>query len=157
MKFLKKIVLLLFVAFVIAQFFGPEKNQGNLASINPFLVETNPPEDVKLILQTACFDCHSDYTSYPWYNNITPVNYWMAGHVDHGKEELNFSNWSNYSLKRKDRKLDEVIELVEKREMPLNSYTWTHNDAKLADEQISIIVSWASSVREKYSKNKPVQ
>ena len=157
MKFLKKILLLLFVAFVIAQFFGPEKNQGNLASIEPFLVETNPPEDVKLILKTACFDCHSDYTSYPWYNNITPVNYWMAGHVDHGKEELNFSNWPDYSLKRKDHKLDEVIELVEKKEMPLNSYTWTHNDAKLTDEQISNIVSWASSVREKYSKNKPVQ
>jgi len=157
MKFLKKILLLLFLAFVIAQFFGPEKNQGNLASIEPFLVETNPPEDVKLVLKTACFDCHSDYTSYPWYNNITPVNYWMAGHVDHGKEELNFSNWSNYSLKRKDRKLDEVIELVEKREMPLNSYTWTHNDAKLTDKQINNIVSWASSVREEYSKNKPVQ
>ena len=157
MKFLKKILLLLILAFVIAQFFGPEKNQGNLATIEPFLVETNPPEDVKLIIKQACFDCHSDYTRYPWYNNITPVNYWMAGHVDHGKEELNFSKWSDYSLKRKDHKLDEIIELVEKKEMPLNSYTWTHSDAKLSDEQINRIISWAKEAREKYSNQKTMQ
>ena len=157
MKFLKKILLLLILAFVIAQFFGPEKNQGNLATIEPFLVEINPPEDVKLIIKQACFDCHSDYTRYPWYNNITPVNYWMAGHVDHGKEELNFSKWSDYSLKRKDHKLDEIIELVEKKEMPLNSYTWTHSDAKLSDEQINRIISWAKEAREKYSNQKTMQ
>ena len=157
MKFLKKILLLLFVAFVIAQFFGPEKNQGNLATIEPFLIETNPPEDVKLILKQTCFDCHSDYSHYPWYSNITPINYWMAGHVDHGKEELNFSKWPDYSLKRKDHKLDEVIDLVESKEMPLNSYTWTHNDAKLSDNQINSIVTWTTLVRAKYSQNKPVQ
>ena len=74
MKILKKIVLFLFVVFLIAQFFGPEKNQGDLVSIDYFLKETNPPEDVKIILTETCIDCHSDVTQYPWYNNITPVN-----------------------------------------------------------------------------------
>ena len=72
MKILKKILLVLFVALVVAQFFGPQKNEGTLASVDAFLAETNPPEDVKLILKESCYDCHSDVTRYPWYNNIAP-------------------------------------------------------------------------------------
>jgi hypothetical protein len=149
MKFLKKVLFVLFIVFVVAQFFGPEKNQGDLATLEPFLNETNPPEDVHLILKTACFDCHSDYTRYPWYNAITPVNYWLADHVDHGKGELNFSNWAEYSLKRKDRKLEEVMDLIKKKEMPLESYTWTHKDAILSDEQIENVMAWTKEARMK--------
>jgi hypothetical protein len=150
MKLLKKLFLLLLVAFVIAQFFGPEKNQGDLASIEPFLAETNPPEDVKVILKETCYDCHSDYTRYPWYNNIPPINYWLAGHVDHGKEELNFSNWAEFSTKKKDHKLEEIEELVLAKEMPLESYTITHSEAKLTDAQIQSVVDWVKSARAKY-------
>ena len=50
------------------------------------MTETKPPEDVKTILKETCFDCHSDVTRYPWYNNITPVNYWLAAHIKNGKK-----------------------------------------------------------------------
>ncbi len=81
MKIIKKILLLLLVVFVIAQFFGPEKNEGDVTTLETFLSETAPPENVKKILKESCFDCHSDKTRYPWYFNVTPVNYWMAEHV----------------------------------------------------------------------------
>lgn len=151
MKILKKIVLTLLILFVVAQFFGPEKNQGDLSSIEPFLAETNPPEDVKLILKETCYDCHSDYTRYPWYNNITPVNYWLNHHVEDGKKHFNVSNWEGNSLKRKDHKFEELIEMVEDKEMPLKSYTWTHGEANLTDAQIESVVNWAKMVRFKYS------
>ena len=48
MKISKKIVLALLVVFVIAQFFGPEKNEGKLEDITAFITETNPPKEVKL-------------------------------------------------------------------------------------------------------------
>jgi Haem-binding domain len=151
MKIIKKILLLLLIVFVIAQFFGPEKNEGNTSSIEAFLVDTKPPEAVKLILKESCFDCHSSFTKYPWYNNITPVNYWMAEHIEHAQEELNFSKWKDYSVKKKDHKLDELIEMVEEKEMPLPSYTWTHKEAKLTDAQIESIIDWAKQERSKYS------
>jgi hypothetical protein len=142
--------------FVVAQFFRPEKNNGNITSTEYFLSETNPPEDVKLILKEACFDCHSDATRYPWYNNITPVNYWLRGHIDHGKKHFNVSKWEGNSIKRKNHKFEELIEMVENKSMPLNSYTWTHREAKLTDTQIKSIVDWAQSVRLKYDmKPKP--
>ena len=157
MKTIKKILWLLLIVFIIAQFFGPEKNEGELTSIDAFLEETNPPEDVKLILKEACYDCHSDVTRYPWYNTITPVNYWLADHVNHGKKHFNVSNWEGNSTKRKDHKFEELIEMVEDKSMPLESYTWAHSEAKLTDVQIAAVIDWAKKVRLKYSLEKKPQ
>lgn len=152
MKILKKIGWVLLIALVIAQFFGPEKNDGDLTTVNAFLAETNPPEDVKKILETTCFDCHSDKTTYPWYNAVTPVNYWLEDHIKDGKKHLNFSVWSSYSLKKKEHKMDELHEEVEKGEMPLESYTYTHGDANLTPEQIAAVVSWGKKVQGDYKQ-----
>ncbi|WP_274474484.1 heme-binding domain-containing protein [Mangrovimonas aestuarii] len=151
MKLVKKILLALLVIFVIAQFFGPEKNEGDLASVDTFIADTTPPESVQVILKETCYDCHSSFTRYPWYNNITPVNYWMDEHIEHGRKHLDFSSWEGYSVKKKDHKMEELIEMVEEKEMPLPSYTWTHGDANLTDEQISEVIKWAEQVRFKYS------
>jgi hypothetical protein len=151
MKIIKKILILLLIVIVIAQFFGPDKNEGNLASVDAFLSETNPPENIKALLKESCFDCHTNVTRYPWYSNITPVNYWMADHVKHGKKHFDMSNWEGNSVKKKDHKFEELIEMVEEKEMPLPSYTWTHTEAKLTDAQINEIVEWAKQVRFKYS------
>lgn len=153
MKILKKIGLFLLLVFIVAQFFGPEKNEGDIASIETFLTETNPPENVKVILKEGCYDCHSDFTRYPWYNNITPVNYWLADHVKHGKGHFNVSEWADYDMKKKDHKLDELIEMVKNRSMPLESYTWGHPEAKLSDAQIKEVIEWAQRVREGYDLN----
>lgn len=148
---LKKLGLAILLVLLVAQFFGPPKNDGDIASVGPFLADTNPPEEVKLILKNACFDCHSNHTRYPWYNTITPVNYWLADHVRHGKGEFNVSKWSEYSDKKKDHKLEELAEEVEEKHMPLSSYTWAHKDAKLSDDQIDAIVEWVKVARIKYA------
>ncbi|WP_179339571.1 heme-binding domain-containing protein [Winogradskyella ludwigii] len=150
MKIIKNVGLILLVVLVVAQFFGPDKNDGDSTSVDVFYADTNPSEDVKLILNNACNDCHSDSTRYPWYNNVTPVNYWLAEHVADGKKHFNISKWNDYSDKKKDHKLDELIEMVEEKEMPLDSYTWVHGDAKLSQDQIDAVVSWAKTVRLKY-------
>jgi hypothetical protein len=74
----------------------------------------------------------------------------MAEHIEHAQEELNFSKWNDYSVKKKDHKLDELIEMVEEKEMPLPSYTWIHGDAKLSETQIEAVVEWAKFTRVKY-------
>ena len=151
MKAIKKILLVLLVLFVVAQFFGPKKNLGEMASVEPFLQETNPPENVRAILKESCYDCHSNVTRYPWYNNITPVNYWMAEHINDGKKHFNASNWVGNSTKRKDKKMEGVIKLVKKKIMPISSYTLIHTQAKLSEEQIKAVSDWAEQVRMKYS------
>ena len=145
--------VVLLLVLIAMQFYRPEKNmaQGNHTAI--FITETNPPEDVKLILKSTCYDCHSNNTSYPWYNNIAPVSYWLADHVKQGKDELNFSVWGSYSAKKKDHKLEEVVEVIEEGEMPLKEYTWTHTEAKLTDAQKQAIIKWAKQSRVLYQLN----
>ena len=150
MKIIKKIAIALLVIFVGMQFFRPEKNQAEGDYVAAFIEETQPSPEVKGILKTACFDCHSANTEYPWYNNVAPVSYWLAEHIEDGKKHLDFSDWENYTDKKKDHKLEEVVEEVKKGGMPLNEYTWTHADARLTQEQIIALVEWAEKAREKY-------
>ncbi|MFT6959596.1 MAG: hypothetical protein ACJA17_000690 [Polaribacter sp.] len=152
MKIVKKILISVSIVLVLAQFFGPKKNDGDMATVDAFLLETNPPEDVKKILETTCFDCHSSKTTYPWYNAITPVNYYLEEHIKDGQKHLNFSEWNAYSLKKKAHKMDELYEEVEEGEMPLNSYTWLHADANLTTKQIAAVVTWGKKVQADYKQ-----
>ncbi len=150
MKIFKKIIIALLVLLVIVQFFQPEKNEGEIVTVEAFIKETKPNDQVHKILKTACFDCHSNSTRYPWYSSITPLNYWLADHVNEGKSELNFSEWTTYSIKRKEHKMKEVWEEVEKGNMPLDSYTWTHADARLLNEEVAQVIEWAKSIQNNY-------
>lgn len=151
MKLLKKTLIILAILFAVAQFFRPEKNSGEMASMDYFYEDTKPPTEVKRILEVSCNDCHSDVTQYPWYNNITPMNYWLAEHINDGKKHFNISKWEGNSTKRKDHKFEELIKMVDTKEMPLESYTWMHRDAKLPNEQRALLIEWAKRVRLKYS------
>jgi len=150
MKIVKKIALALLVILIAMQFYRPEKNIAEEGHDLVFITETQPQQEVKTLLKQTCYDCHSNSTVYPWYNNIAPVSYWLADHVDDGKKHLNFSDWESYSAKKKDHKLEEVIEMVEELEMPLNEYTWTHEEARLTEEQRQEVIAWAKKTRELY-------
>lgn len=147
---MKKVLVGLVVLVVIAQFFRPEKNVGNPVDLEPFYAETKADEGIQSILKVSCNDCHSSHTNYPWYAEITPSNFFLAGHVNEGKEHLNFSDWNSYNAEKKEHKLDELVEMVKKSEMPLDSYTWIHQDAILSDEDLNRLVDWAKEAQKNY-------
>lgn len=139
----KKFLYLLIIIFIIIQFIRPERNLGKRETENTIFVSN----EVGQILQTSCFDCHSNYTVYPWYTNIQPIGWWLNHHVNEGKDELNFSEFETYSLKRKLHKLEEIKEMVDENEMPLPSYLWIHGDAELTAEQKDVISKWVVETR----------
>ena len=138
------------IVLVGMQFFRPEKNRAEGDYVAAFVAETQPSPEVQGTLKSACYDCHSANTNYPWYSNVAPISYWLADHIEEGKEHLNFSDWANYTDKKKDHKLEELVEEVKEGEMPLNEYTWTHADARLTQEQITALLTWAQETRKKY-------
>jgi hypothetical protein len=144
---LKKILLGLLIVLIIAQFFQPSHNNGTALGAQDITHVVTVPDSVMNLLKTACFDCHSNHTNYPWYSKITPVNWWLNNHINGGKRHLNFSTFASYDLKRKDRKLDEVAETVKEHGMPLSSYLWIHNEARLTDAQRGMITSWVAEAR----------
>jgi len=140
---MKKFILGIAVLLVVIQFFRPEKNISSTPSANNIAKKYNTSNEVKVILDKACNDCHSNNTKYPWYSNFQPVAWWLDHHVDEGKGEINFDEFLTYPPKKARHKMEEVNEMVKEGEMPLNSYTWVHKDAVLTQAEKLILAEWA--------------
>jgi hypothetical protein len=156
-KILKPLALVLLVAFIIIQFFRPEKNikTNSAAFANDITSAYQVPDEVQLILKTSCYDCHSNNTQYPWYSNIQPVAWWLNDHVVEGKKEINFSEFATYRIGRKYKKFQEIIEQVKEDEMPLASYTLIHRNAILSKDQKLSVSNWATSIRDSIKAQYP--
>lgn len=153
---IKKILLVLLAALIVIQFIHPKKN--NIEGPQPNYIGNifNIPEDVKTILAKACNDCHSNNTRYPWYANLQPVHWWLENHIKEGKKKINYDEFTHRPLRYQYHKMEETIEMVKEGEMPLNSYTWTHKDAKLTDEEKSKLTGWAQSVMDTMKARYPI-
>ena len=130
---------------VIIQFVGPSRPEVRADNPDDLLVTSEVGEEVATLLRTACYDCHSMETNYPWYASIAPVSWRVYGHINHGREELNFSEWAKLKRTRKVRKLRDLGETVEAGDMPLSDYVLLHSEANLSDEQRTILVEWADA------------
>ena len=155
-KVLKTIGWLLLIALVVIQFFHPKKNIHEGDQPNAISKKFPVSADVKMILDKACMDCHSNNTRYPWYNNIQPVAWWLNNHVIDGKKELNFDEYANRRPRFQYRRMEQTIDLIKKGEMPLDSYTWTHKDAILSEEEKAKLFDWAQSVMDTLKIQYPI-
>ena len=155
-KVLKTIGWVLLFALIVIQFFHPEKNIHPGDQPNSIEKKFTVSSDVKNILDKACYDCHSNNTRYPWYNNIQPVAWWLADHVNEGKRELNFDDFIMRRPRFQYNRMKQTIDLVKKEAMPLDSYTWIHKDAILTEEEKTKIYDWAKSIMNTLEAQYPI-
>ena len=145
---LKKILLVLAILLLFIQSFRIDKSTKPVDSSKDFISLTSPSTEVNQLLKTACYDCHSNQPTFPWYANVAPISWWIKHHIDEGSEHLNFSEWGTFTPKRKHHKLEECVEMLEDGEMPMSSYTWMHNESKLTDAQRLLLVNWFKGLKE---------
>jgi len=131
----------LFIAFVIIQFFQPEKNSSTNTA-NLILKHEQMPADVAEILTNACLDCHSNNTKSVWYDRISPVSWMIHQHVVDGKKELNFSDWGTFDDYDKISALEDMRQEIERATMPLKPYIMMHPEAKISEEQKKSLLAW---------------
>lgn len=143
----QKIFYGLVLALAVLQFFQIDKTNPVTDPDLDFLNIVETPDEVATILKTACYDCHSNQTVYPWYTNLQPVGWWVQDHVNHSKEYLDFSLWGEYSADRADHKMEEIVEYTLNGEMPLRSYTWMHPESRLTEEQREMFATWFEEQR----------
>ncbi len=148
-KLLKVIVILLVVGCVAIQFFRPSFSNPPIVAGHSIEESGSVPAEVQMLLSRSCNDCHSNKTLYPWYSQVSPFSWFLAGHIEDGRRELNFSEWGSYTASKKERKLEEICEMVESGTMPLAPYLWIHRDAALTAEQRKLICDWANEERGK--------
>ncbi len=153
---IRKILMVLLAALVIIQFIHPKKNKSEENQPN-FIGNTFPvPADVKSILAKACNDCHSNNTKYPWYTNIQPLHWFMDKHIIGGKKEMNLDEYTSRSLRYQYKKMDDLKEQIKEGEMPLDSYTWMHKNAKLTEEEKNKLIAWADGIRDTLKAKYPI-
>jgi hypothetical protein len=144
-----KLKLFSTLAFILVciQFINTNNNTTN--DDTNAIWNTYPTSDVvKPKLKTACLDCHSNQSEYPWYAKIQPVSYWLSRHINGGKKHLNYSDFTTKSIARQNHKLEETIEVINEGEMPLKSYTYLglHSEANMTVEDKKLIIDWAQSI-----------
>lgn len=109
---------------------------------------TNPPvqsepawdsPETRALVDTACFDCHSNETDWSrWYSNVAPASWLVQRDVDEGRQHLNFSEWNQGGQPRRMR---ELVEAVQRGNMPPAQYLLLHSEAKLTQEQIAQLIA----------------
>lgn len=144
---IKKISIALVFIILLIQSIRIDKTTEPLNPTTDFITLTSANSELAGLLKTACYDCHSNQPSYPWYTNIAPVSWWIKHHINEGSEHLNFSIWGTYKEKRKNHKLDECIEMIEEGEMPMSSYTLMHAESKLSDAQKMKLIEFFKSLK----------
>lgn len=144
---IKVIALALLFLFIAIQFYQPARNINKEKVGTMDISQSYPiPADVKMILQTSCYDCHSNTTNYVWYDYIQPARMIVEHHIKKAKEDLNFNEWETYSSRKKERLLTSVKKQIETKKMPLPSYILMHKNARLSDEQGEIVINWVKSL-----------
>ena len=111
----------------------------------PVVADFDGPAEVRTVLRTSCYDCHSHETEWPWYSRIAPVSWLVVHDVDEGRDHLNFSQWGTYESKRRAKLAEEMWEEVEDGEMPLLAYRLAHPAARLTDEARQTLRRWAEA------------
>lgn len=144
---IKRIVLLIVVVFIGIQFVPTTYNQSDTLLETDISNTFDIPSKIQTLLENSCYDCHSNNTYYPWYNNIQPMSWMMERHIKNGKKELNFSEFGAYSKRRKKSKIKSIINQIKDDEMPLSSYTLLHRNAILSESDKLLIINWMENQR----------
>lgn len=135
-KNLSIILSVLVVAFLAIQFVPVKRD-------NPQAVgDLDAPSEVKAIIKRSCYDCHSNETRWPWYSYVAPASWLVTSDVVNGRKHVNFSNWSTYSEKRRNKIKEHVVEETSEGEMPLPIYLQMHPDAKITPEELKVLSQW---------------
>ena len=147
MKRYRKMLSFVLIVIVLIQFIQPKRNSSAGIAEDDISRAYILPHVVHETFTQKCYDCHSNHTRYPWYFNVQPIGWWLAAHIYDGKRHLNFSEFGKYDPSKAEHKLEEIVEAITTRDMPVKGYVFFHPEAKLTDEDERAIQSWVRTVR----------
>lgn len=85
---------------------------------------------VRELAVRACFNCHSNQTSWPWYTNVAPFSWVVEFDVEVARSVVNFSEWNRtYDL------APYSGQSLRMGNMPPLKYSMAHPEANLTQEE----------------------
>ena len=128
----------LFVAFLAIQFIRPQLTNP------PVTAELQTSPEVKQILKTSCYSCHSNETKLPWFDQIAPAYWIVVKDVNDGRKQLNFSEIGRLPAAQQRGILFEAVSNIQMGVMPLPSYLRVHPHAAVTAEQLAVLKAYLS-------------
>lgn len=130
---MKKLALLLavsaFVVFVFTQLTTVKNNKEYMAVQSDDIVF---PENVKAVIDKSCYGCHSE-----------------NGRSDDAKDALRWDKLNEYDKEKLVSVMDEIIEVIEKEEMPPKKFLEKKPEVKPTEDEYAILFKWAELEAEK--------
>ena len=105
---------------------------------------TNPPvrqeprwdsATTRELTKRACFDCHSNETTWPWYTNVAPLSWLSQYDVVEGRRAVNYSEWD-----RPQKEARESAKTMRKGEMPPWLYLLPRPHARLSAAERAVLI-----------------
>ncbi len=105
---------------------------------------TNPPvtgepqwdsQQTRDLVTRACYDCHSNQTTWPWYSNLAPLSWLIQHDVEEGRSRLNFTEWT-----QSQREVENAARQVQRGTMPQWYYMVLHPTANLTSVEKQALV-----------------
>ena len=138
-RLVKWAALALCVAFIAIQFVPVSRT-------NPLEKgELRASAEVVSVLRRACYDCHSNETTWPWYSHVAPLSWVIAHDVNEGRAALNFSTWDQLSAEKQAEAIKESWEAIAEGKMPTWYYVALHPEARLSANDQAILRAWSGS------------
>jgi hypothetical protein len=111
----------------------------------PVTAEIRAPEDVKRVLRQSCYSCHSNETRLPWFDQMVPAYWIVAGDVQHARMHLNFSEIGATPTAKQRATLFEAVNQIEAGAMPLPAYLSVHREARVNKEALAVLRNYLKS------------
>ena len=135
----KWVALILALGFLGIQFIRPTLPD------KPVTAELQVPPDVRQILKTSCYNCHSNETRLSWFDRPAPAYWIVSNHVKEGRKHLNFSEIGNLPLAQQQGILFESISQIELGAMPLPAYERLHPESEITPQQLTVLKNYLNS------------
>jgi hypothetical protein len=112
----------------------------------PVTAELQSPAEVKEILRTSCYNCHSNQTKLPWFDQVAPAYWLVAADVKHARERVNFSEMGLQPAAKQKGILFEAVNQIQLGAMPLPSYLLVHPEAAVSPEKLAVLRAYLESL-----------
>jgi Haem-binding domain/Cytochrome P460 len=124
---------ILCIVFVGIQFTRPELTNP------PVTAELQAPPEVKQVLRNSCYNCHSNETNLPWFDNVVPAYWLVTSDVKEARKHVNFSEIGALPAAQQKGILFEAVNQIQLGAMPLPSYLHVHPGAAVTPEALAVL------------------
>ncbi|WP_205509225.1 heme-binding domain-containing protein [Longitalea arenae] len=111
----------------------------------PVTGEIKVPQEVKQLLERACYDCHSNETNIRWYDKLPIASAIVSRDVQEGRKHFNFSTWDSLSANEQKSLLWEMYNMANAGRMPLPAYTAIHPQSKVSAADLTVLKNYLNT------------